>query len=86
MCCITALDYLTKLIVKKRDFSKVCRSEGGTNKRPSYSTASLLGLEPDCYNLTHLRVNQKVTINGREANALDTGLTLSYLSKRFSNF
>ena len=51
---------------KKGHFSKVCRLKGGT-KRADVSTASLLKLELDCCNLTYLKVNRKISINGIEA-------------------
>ena len=70
---------------KRGHFSKVCRLKVGTTERPDVSTALLFGLKPDCHSLAYSKVNRKVSINGVEANALiDTGSTLSHLSKRFS--
>ena len=64
---------------------KVCRLKVETTERPDALTASLFGLKPDCHSRTYLKVNRKVSINGVKANALiDTGSTLSHLSKRFS--
>ena len=70
---------------KRGHFLKVCGLKIETTERPDASTASLFGLEPDFHSLTYSKVNRKVSINGVEANALiDTGSTLSHLSKRFS--
>ena len=72
---------------KKGHFSKVCRLKVKTTERPDASTASLFGLKPDCHSRTYSKVNRKVSINGVEANTLiDTGSTLSHLSKQFSKF
>ena len=70
---------------KRGHFLKVCRLKIGTTERSNTSTASLFGLEPDCHSLIYSKVNRKASIKGVKANALiDTGSTLSHLSKRFS--
>ena len=72
---------------KREHFSKVCRLKIKTIERPDASTASLFELKLDCHSRTYSKVNRKVSINDVEANALiDTGSTLSHLSKRFSKF
>ena len=80
-----AKDVICVNCTKRDDFSKICRLKVETTERPNASTESLFELKPDCHSLTYLKVNRKVSINGVEANALiDTGSTLSHLSKRFS--
>ena len=70
---------------KREHFSKVCRFKVETTKRPGASTASLFGLKPDCHSRTYSKVNRKVSLNVGETNALiNTGSTLSHLSKQFS--
>ena len=72
-------------LFKKRTLSEVCRLKVGTTERPDASIASLFRLKPYCHSLTYSKIKQKVSINSVEANALiDTGSTLSHLSKRFS--
>ena len=65
-----AKDVICFNCLKREHFSKACRLKVGTTERLDASTASLFGLKLNCHSLTYSKANQKVSINGVEANAL----------------